>query len=154
MAIGRAFREARARGTDGVDAILQASGGIRLFEGTLAKLSWEDRGGFMWGDYWLQGTGPDRGRTLRVWLKNENEISWLDDRPFVMTPDLLCAVEAGTGRPFTNSELAEGKPMVVFGIPADPIWRTPEGLALTGPGHFGFDLTYHPLEELAAGPGR
>ncbi len=148
LAIGEAYRTARERGGDCVGAILRASGGVRLFEGTISKLSWEDRGGFMWGDFWLRGTGPDKGHSFRVWLKNENEISWLDDKPYVMTPDLLCAVEAGSGRPFTNSELVEGKAMVVFGVPADPIWRTPEGLALTGPSHFGFDLTYRPLEEI------
>jgi DUF917 family protein len=119
----------------------------------LDRLAWEDRGGFMWGEYWLRGTGPDHGHTLRVWLKNENEVSWRDDRPFVMTPDLLCAVEARTGQPFTNSQLREGLAMVVFGVPADPIWRTPGGLALTGPRHFGFDLPYRPMEEVLAGQG-
>jgi len=70
-----------------------------------------------------------------------------------MTPDLLCAVEAGTGQPFTNSHLREDLRMVVFGIPADPMWRTPEGLDLTGPRHFGFDLAYRPMEELLAQRG-
>jgi DUF917 family protein len=71
----------------------------------------------------------------------------------VMSPDLLCAVEAGTGEPFTNSQLREGLALVVFGVPAHPIWRTPEGLALSGPAHFGFDLPYRPLEALLAGQG-
>lgn len=148
MAIGTAMRQARARGEDPVAAQIQAAGGTRLFEGTVSRLTWEDRGGFMWGEYRLRGTGRHEGHTLRIWLKNENEISWLDDRPFVMTPDLLCAVEAKTGQPFTNSTLREGLQMVVFGVPADPMWRTPEGLALTGPKHFDFDLPYRPLEEL------
>ena len=153
IAIGGALRHARQRGADPVGAQIEAAGGTRLFEGVVGRLVWEDRGGFMWGEYWLRGTGPDQGHTLRVWLKNESEISWRDDRPFVMTPDLLCAVEAGTGQPFTNSQLREGLAMVVFGVPADPIWRTPEGLALTGPTHFGFDLPYRPMEEVLAGQG-
>jgi len=151
IAIGRALRHARRQGADPVAAQIQAAGGSRLFEGVVERLVWEDRGGFMWGEYWLRGTGADQGHGLRIWLKNENEICWRDDRPFVMTPDLLCAVEAGTGQPFTNSQLREGLAMVVFGVPADPIWRTPEGLALTGPKHFGFDLPYRPMEELLAG---
>ncbi len=148
MAIGRRLREARAAGQDPVDAIIRAAGGTWLFQGDLSRLDWEDRGGFMWGNYWLRGVGRSEGHTLRVWLKNENEVSWLDDRPFVMTPDLLCAVEAGTGQPFTNSSLRQGLEMVVFGVPADPLWRTAAGLALTGPGHFGFDLAYRPMEEI------
>ncbi len=152
IGIGRRLREARATGQDPVGAIIQAAGGAWLFQGKVSRLTWEDRAGFLWGDYWLQGTGRSEGHTLRVWLKNENEISWLDDHPFVMTPDLLCTVEVKTGQPFTNSDLREGLEMVVFGVPADPIWRTPEGLALTGPKHFNFDLTYQPMEEvLSAG---
>jgi hypothetical protein len=123
---------------------------MRVFEGAVATLTWEDRGGFMWGEYTLEGRGRSAGHRLKIWLKNENEISWLDDRPYVMTPDLLCAVEAGTGKPFTNSNLREGLEMEVFAVPADPMWRTPQGLALTGPSHFGFDLPYRPMEELLA----
>lgn len=147
IAVGRALREARARGRDPVAAVIGAAGGTWLFEGTVAKLTWEDRGGFLWGDYWLEGTGASAGHTLRIWLKNENEISWLDDQPYVMTPDLLCAVEAKTGQPFTNSALREGLEMVVFGVPADRMWRTPEGLRLAGPTHFDFDLVYRPMED-------
>jgi uncharacterized protein len=153
IAIGQAWREARAQGRDPVAAAIGAAGGTFLFEGRVAKLTWEDRGGFMWGEYVLAGSGPSRGHTLRVWLKNENEISWLDDQPYVMTPDLLCAVEPRTGEPFTNSALREGLEMVVFGVPADPIWRTREGLALTGPAHFGFDLAYRPMEAVLADQG-
>jgi hypothetical protein len=144
IAVGKAWREAR----DPVAAVIGAAAGTWLFEGRVAKFSWEDRGGFMWGEYALQGIGKSAGHSLRIWLKNENEISWLDDQPYVMTPDLLCAVEAKTGRPFTNSALCEGLEMVVFGVPADPMWRTPEGLELAGPTHFGFDLAYRPMEDL------
>ncbi len=148
MAIGRALREATEAGRDPVAAVIAAARGVRLFQGRLATLDWEDRGGFMWGEYTLEGTGPSAGHTFKIWLKNENEISWLDGRPYVMSPDLLCAVEAGTGRPFTNSALREGLEMVVFGVPADPMWRSPEGLALAGPSHFDFDLAYRPMETL------
>jgi len=153
ITIGRQLREARAAGRDPVGAVIQAAGGVRLFHGRVSRLTWEDRAGFMWGDYWLEGLGAWRGHTLRVWLKNENELSWLDDQPYVMTPDLLCAVEAPTGAPFTNSSLREGLEMVVFGVAAAPAWRTAEGLALAGPRHFGFDLPYQPLESVAASCG-
>ncbi|HTU03084.1 MAG TPA: DUF917 domain-containing protein, partial [Candidatus Sulfotelmatobacter sp.] len=150
IAIGQCLREARATGRDPVTAVIQAAGGRWLFHGRVSRLTWEDRAGFMWGDYWLEGLGRSTGCTLRIWLKNENELSWLDDRPYVTTPDLLCAVEATTGEPFTNSSLREGLEMVVFGVPAAPAWRTPEGLALAGPRHFGFDLPYQAMESLVA----
>lgn len=148
IAIGKALRAAQTRGTDAAEAVIHAAGGTRLFQGAVTTLQWEDRGGFMWGEYVLTGTGASTGHALKIWLKNENEISWLDGRPYVMTPDLLCAVESSTGRPFTNSTLRQGLEMVVFGVPADPMWRTPDGLKLAGPSHFDFDLTYRPLEDL------
>ena len=151
IAIGRAMREAQARDADVTEAVIGASGGVRLFDGAVSGLTWEDRGGFMWGEYTLRGIGRSAGHMLKIWLKNENEISWLDDQPYVITPDLLCAVEAGSGKPFTNSNLREGLEMTVFAVPSDPMWRTPQGLALAGPTHFGFDLPYRPMEELVGG---
>jgi DUF917 family protein len=100
IGIGRAMREAQVRRADVADAVIRAAGGVRLFDGAVSALAWEDRGGFMWGEYTLRGIGRSAGHALKIWLKNENEVSWLDDRPYVMTPDLLCAVEAGSGKPF------------------------------------------------------
>ena len=35
----------------------------------------------------------------------------------------------------------------VIGIPCDAKWRTPEGIALGGPRHFGYDIDFVPLEQ-------
>jgi DUF917 family protein len=35
----------------------------------------------------------------------------------------------------------------VIGIPCDPKWRTPEGIALAGPRHFGYDVDFVPVEQ-------
>ena len=32
-------------------------------------------------------------------------------------------------------------------MPCDPRWRTPEGLEVVGPGYFGYDVAYVPVEE-------
>ena len=150
MFMGRAARQARARGQHPVNAVIRASEGIRLFEGVLSRLVLEDRDGFLWADCWLEGSGRDKGHELRIWAKNENEISWLDEQPFVTTPDLLCAIETDTGQPVVNTRLREGLHITVFGVPSHRMWRTPEGLALAGPAHFGFAIPYRPLEELVS----
>lgn len=116
----------------------------------LSRLVLEDRGGFLWADYWLEGRDRHSAHALRIWAKNENEISWLDEQPFVTTPDLLCAIDTGTAQPVLNTYLREGLHMTVFGVPSHPMWRTPEGLALAGPAHFGFSIRYRPLEELVS----
>jgi uncharacterized protein len=35
----------------------------------------------------------------------------------------------------------------VIGIPCKPIWRTPAGLALAGPQHWGYTVDYVPIED-------
>ncbi|PIE31385.1 hypothetical protein CSA56_18440 [candidate division KSB3 bacterium] len=150
LRVGQALREAQEQNTDPVEAVIEASEGIKLFEGTVSSYQWEDRGGFLWGDIFIRGEKHYHGQKLRVWLKNENEISWLDGKPYVMTPDSLCIIDAASGEPITNTNMREGLQLVVFGIPAPPIFRTPEGLALVGPAHFEFDLPYVPIEDLVS----
>nr|WP_307724124.1 DUF917 family protein [Pseudonocardia asaccharolytica] len=40
--------------------------------------------------------------------------------------------------------------MVVLGLLCHPRWRSPEGLALVGPGYFGYHHDYVPIEQLVA----
>jgi DUF917 family protein len=40
--------------------------------------------------------------------------------------------------------------VAVIGVKTfDDVWRTAKGLELLGPRHFGFDIDYVPIEELA-----
>jgi DUF917 family protein len=147
LKVGQALRKAPEQGMAPVSAVIQAAEGVELFRGVVSSYQWEDRGGFLWGDILIDGNERYQDQQLRVWLKNENEISWLNDKPYVMTPDLLCIIDPATAQPVTNSQMQEGLRLVVFGIPAPSIFRTPEGLALVGPQHFGYDLKYIPMEE-------
>jgi DUF917 family protein len=38
--------------------------------------------------------------------------------------------------------------VVLVGWPNSNMWRTPKGIAVFGPRHFGFDLDYVPIEQL------
>jgi len=38
--------------------------------------------------------------------------------------------------------------VIVLGIPCHAQWRTARGIELGGPGHFGYDLEYVPIEDL------
>jgi hypothetical protein len=144
--IGKARRKAIQRGGDTLEAVLNASGGVLLFQGEVTRFEWEDRGGFMYGT--VEFTGRDRfeGHGFKIWMKNENLISWIDEEPYVMSPDLICAVETDGAKPFTNDEIRKGMDVTVFGIPPHPLWRTQEGIELVSARHFGYDLPYRPLE--------
>lgn len=147
LAVGRAIRVARARGADPVAAVAEALEGWVLFRGRVAKKEWESRDGYMYGTTTVEGDGPDAGHTLRVWFKNENHVTWRDGTPWVLSPDLIMTI--GTdGTPYTNTLLPEGAAIGVVGAVADARLRTPAALGLLGPGHYGYDLPYTPIERL------
>jgi hypothetical protein len=148
MDIGKALREAEERHQDPVQAVIRVSGGTELFTGEVAQFEWEDRDGFLWGTITVRGEARYTGHELKVWLKNENLLSWLDGTPYVLTPDLICILDAKTGRAITNSQMKEGRKVFVFGIPCHPFWRTEKALGLVSPKHFDFDIPYTPIEEV------
>jgi DUF917 family protein len=154
---GRTVREAREKGSDPIRELLKVSGGFWLFHGVVAKSAMKAERGFSWGDVELDGLEEFKGRRYKIFIKNENILSWLDGRPDCMSPDLLCNLDPMTG----NSVPAwgmKGYPMgeevVMVGIPASPLWRVPKGIEIFGPRHFGFDFDYVPLEELQKIRGR
>jgi DUF917 family protein len=146
--IGRAWRKADESHEDPVHAVIQASGGREFFRGEVDQFEWEDRDGFLWGTMTVRGQGRYKGHELKIWLKNENLLSWLDGNPYVLTPDLICILDAKTGRAITNSNMKEGRKIVAFGIPTHPFWRTKEAIDLVSPKHFDFDIPYMPMEKV------
>jgi len=146
--IGKALREAELNQKDPVHAVIHASGGKEFFRGEVHRFEWEDRDGFLWGTITVRGEGRYEGHELKIWLKNENLLSWLDGIPYVVTPDLICILDSTTGKPITNSKMKEGMKIVVFGIPAHPFWRTREAVDLVSPKHFDFDIPYIPMEKV------
>jgi DUF917 family protein len=148
LAVGRAIRATLARRADPVAAAAAALGGWALFRGRVVKKDWESRDGYMYGTTTVEGAGPDTGHTLRIWFKNENHVTWRDDRPWVLSPDLIMLMDADSGTPYTNTLLPEGSGVGVVGAVADPKLRTPEALALLAPAHYGYDIPYTPIEQL------
>jgi DUF917 family protein len=148
MEIGKARREALAKGSDPVQAVIAASEGTLLIQGKVTDFEWADREGFMFGTFQIEGAGSYESHRMKIWLKNENLISWMDEKPYVMSPDLLCAVETEGATPFTNDQIRKGMDMTVFGVPPHPLWRTAKGIELVSARHFGYDLPYEPMEEV------
>jgi len=151
MHVGRAIREATEAGNDPVAAAATAAGGYVLFRGrVLAQLN-EEKGAFIWGDERLEGTGEFAGHSFRIWYKNENHMSWLDGRPYVMSPDLVTVVDAQTGQGLSNfagNDWQWGREVGVVGVPCAPIWRTERGLRIFHPWRWGFACDYRPIEEV------
>jgi len=145
MRIGAAIRRAREEGGDPVEAFIDSAGARRLFEGVVAEHEVERRGGFNWGRWVIRGSGRYEGHTYKVWFKNEHLISWLDDKPQVVCPDLICIVETKTCNGLSNfveSGVNNGKNVTVLGLKAYEGWRTKKGLEIFNPKYFGFDIEY------------
>jgi uncharacterized protein len=67
-----------------------------------------------------------------------------------MVPDLITVIDSQTGQAITTERLHYGFRVILLGIPCDAQWRTPAGVALGGPRHFGYDIEYTPIERLNA----
>jgi DUF917 family protein len=144
--IGQTIREAHRRHDDPIEAVRAVTGGFVVWRGKIADVARRTETGFARGEAAIAGLGEDEGRTLRIAFQNEFLIARTDAETVVSTPDLITVLDAETGEPITTETMRYGFRVVVLGIPCDPRWRTPEGLALVGPGYFGYDATYVPVE--------
>ncbi len=151
LKLGQTIRQARAEGADPVAAATKAMDGWPLFKGVVTGKKWEDRAGYLWGTHTLEGIEEFAGKSFKVWYKNENHMSWLDGKPYVMSPDLICLVDRHTAEPITNTNIAEGHQLAAIGKRGAEVFRTEKGLANLGPAYFGFDVPYVPIEQIVGG---
>jgi DUF917 family protein len=149
--IGKAIREAKEKGRNVKDEFVKASGAIQVFEGKVASFTMEGKSGFNWGDWIIEGSGKYVGHKMRVWYKNENLVSWLDDEPYILCPDLITIIDdesfEGTSN-FVSDRTHEGKTVTVYGVKAHENWKKPAALEIFTPKHFGFDIEYVPFEKV------
>jgi DUF917 family protein len=149
--IGRIIRETKKLGENIKEEFIKASEAIQVFEGKVTSFTMKERGGFNWGDWIIDGSGKYEDHKMRIWYKNENLISWLDEEPYLMCPDLITIIDnetfEGTSN-FVPDKTHEGKIVSVYGIKAHEKWRKPDGLKLFSPKHFGFDFEYIPFEKI------
>lgn len=145
--LGKANRRAIAEGADPLAAVVAAGGGYRLFEGEVVDSPWKEEAGFLVGEVSIEGRGAFRGSRYRVWYKNENIISWRDGAVSVTPPDLIVIADTRSGSAVANPDFERGQAVSVIGFAAPALWRTPAGLRVFGPAHFGFDVPYVPIED-------
>lgn len=141
--VGKMIREAREKGLNPVDTIVEQLDGYLLAKGTVTKKETEDKLGYYWGTHTISG----EGNTYKIWFKNENHVMWKNDEPIITSPDIITVVDAKTGEPFANPVLKVGDEVCVIGLKARDIFKTERGIGVLGPRYFGFDIDYVPIEE-------
>lgn len=149
QAIGAAIRRAEKEKRDAIADILDVTGGLVLFRGKIVDVNRRTARGWSLGEAVLEGDGEFNGHTMTVHFQNENLAAMLDGELAASVPDLITILDSDTGHAITTERLRYGNRTVVLGLPCDGKWRTPAGVALGGPRHFGYDFDYVPIEQLA-----
>jgi DUF917 family protein len=146
--IGRSLREAKAGKLDLVGAALEATGGVLLFRGNILDVRRRTQHGWAVGEAKISGSETFGGSNFEVRFQNENLVAIRDGEMVASVPDLITILDAETGAAITTENLRYGFRVAVIGIACKPIWRTPAGLALAGPRHWGYEVEYVPVEAL------
>lgn len=147
--IGRIIGLEQAANRNPADRLAKDLNGMRLFEGRVTDVDRRTEGGFARGKATFEGLDGYQGQTMKLSFQNEFLLAEAGDgTPLAITPDLICLLDLETGQPITTETMAYGYRVIVFGLPCDQKWRSQHGLELVGPGYFGYDLTYQPIEEL------
>lgn len=144
LAMGKAHREAIENQANIGEAIAAAGNGRVAFKGTVGQFHWETVEGFTVGEVLIDGEGPYTGHNLRIWFKNEHIVSWLNGKPYINAPDMICLIDSNTGKPVTNPYYEVGKPLTAIALPAPKEWTTESGLDCFSAKYFGFDIEYVP----------
>jgi DUF917 family protein len=128
-----------------LDAVLAATGGRLLFGGKIVDVDRRIKQGWAMGEARIAGSDADAGEELVLQFQNENLVAVREGEVVASVPDLITVLDAESGTAITTEQLRYGMRVAVLGIACHPIWRTDEGLALGGPGHWGYDHAYSPL---------
>jgi DUF917 family protein len=145
LAAGRALASAEG---EPVHALLDVVGGVRLLDGKVVEVERRTTGRFARGSAVIEGSGANSGRLLRLELQNEILVALLDGSVVASVPDVISVLDANSGDAISTERLRYGQRVTVIAFPSDPMWTTPDGLALVGPGAFDYDFDYAPVTEL------
>lgn len=153
--LGACIREARERHQDPFDAVigfLEGPAGGRharvLFDGKIVDLRRETTRGFSVGKLVLESTGGAREQ-CEVLFQNEFLVARNGARTLAMVPDIITVLDRESAEPITADGLKYGQRVKVMGVSVPPIMRSDAALATFGPGPFGLEQDYVPIEELA-----
>ncbi|HEX3722247.1 MAG TPA: DUF917 domain-containing protein [Nitrolancea sp.] len=144
--IGVAIRRAHAEKLDGIAAARDATDGYILFHGKIVDVQRRIEHGWTLGEAVLEGMDADVGSQMVIRFQNENLVAIRDGEIIAMVPDLITIMDVESGEAITTEHLQYGFRVVVLGIRCDAKWRTPAGIDLAGPRHFGYDIEYEPIE--------
>ncbi|MGH7322015.1 MAG: DUF917 domain-containing protein [Candidatus Rokuibacteriota bacterium] len=140
--LGEAVQTARRAHRDPIRAVIDAEGGVFLFQGKVHDVNRRTTEGFLRGTAHIEGLDAFKGRVLELAFQNEFTVGWIDGEPRVMTPDLICVMDSVSGEAIGTETVRYGQRVSVIALPAPPVLLTPKGLEHVGPRAFGYGLDF------------
>ena len=137
-------------GTEGVSRAVDELDAVVLSVGRVVDIERRIEYGWVRGSLTVEGSGDFRGRLLHIEIQNENLVALEDGKVMASVPDIITVLETESGVVISTDRLRYGQRITVIGFAADPIWRTPAGLAVGGPRAMGYDFDFVPIEEIHA----
>ena len=136
---------------EGMAERARASGGFLLARGKVTEVQWETSEGFPHGTAVVQDLDDDES-FVRLEMQGEYLVALANGEPVVTCPDIICCLDAETGRVVGTARVRCGCVIDVVALPAPAQWMCPAALRRVNPRAFGYDLDYVPLGALVGGP--
>lgn len=137
MSLGRAIRQAKERGDEPVQPLIDSYGASVLGTGVIDQIEQCIEGGFLNGSVSIL----TKKGTISIHYQNEYLKAEIDGETAALTPDIIALVDSESFLPITSEKLLFGTRVTVLTLPSPGIWMTEEGLKLVGPAYFGYENT-------------
>ena len=152
--VGRAIRQARARGDNPFEVVagLLAARPLygwadTLIEGKIVDVQRRSDTGFTIGRTVIHSLGGGE-QVLELEFKNEHLVARINGEVRATVPDLITVLDSETGEHLGTDRLRYGQRVTVLVVRAPEIWRSERGLSLLGPRAYDIDCDYIPVEIL------
>lgn len=137
MNLGRAIREAKEKGEEPMQALIDSYGAKVLGTGVIDHIEQCIEGGFLNGSVSVL----TKEETISIAYQNEYLKAEISGETAALTPDIIALVDSESFLPITSEKLLYGTRVTVLTLPSPDIWMTLEGLELVGPAYFGYEDT-------------
>lgn len=101
--------------------------------GIITEIRQEIDGGFLQGSLSIEGS-----HVFQIDFQNEFLIVFQEEKPICTTPDIIAIMETDSLTPLGSDQIRHGLSVEIVAMACPEIWKTPEGLFLTGPSAFGY----------------
>jgi DUF917 family protein len=118
---------------------IAAPGADELIAGRVVELERLDGPGVRRSATVRSGIGRT-ARELRLELQEGYLVALEDGAVRAAVPDVICVLAGESGAPVAAQALRPGQRVTVVALPGPEVWGTAAGMALAGPGAFGYDL--------------